>query len=56
MNKQNKVGTEKRRELSIEIYKILNDTRLNAEAISDREVEQMSYSLVNKIVDIVERM
>ncbi len=49
-----KITTEKRREMSIEVYKILNDTRLNAESLDDREVERMSYFLVDKIVNVLE--
>lgn len=60
MNKQNKKGdkmnTEKRREMSKIIYKILDETRMEAESLDERDLEHMSYSLVNKIVEIVERM
>ena len=54
MSKQNKVGTEKRREMSKIIYAILDETRMEAESLDERDLESMSYSLVNKIVDIVE--
>ncbi len=48
------MDVEKRREMSKIIYEILHDTRLNAEVISSRKLESMSYSLVNKIVALLE--